>query len=240
MAAVEQREQAAHADYHIEQRNHNCFKLGNPQVLLFRPQIRLRKRFDLRPLPHKCLDHAHARKALLHKVRQLRHRLLTLLKTLLHQFSAVQLPKRDKNHWNHCHQRQFKIDIEHHLPNDHSRHNHRIKRRNNRGPSRDEHRIQIACKARHQIARLMLIIVLHVQRFQMTKHLITQLMLDRARRAKEKIAPKKTPHRKRQANAKYDANIGKHALHVNGACGKPVCDDARRLWNIEICKIQYK
>ena len=158
----------------------------------------------------------------------------------MHQFAAIKLPKRDQYHGNHRRQRQLEIDIEHHLPNDHHRHHHSIKRGDDRRANGDEHCIQITCKARHQIARLVFMIVLHIQRFQMTKQIVTEFMLNRARRAKEKIAPQKPSHRERQANAKYDANVAKHAAHIHGVRGKPVCDNPRRLWNVQICKIQYK
>ena len=71
MPAVEQREQTADADHHIQQRYHHRLKTGNPQIFLFCIRVRLCKGFDLRTLPHECLDHTRTRKALLHKVRQI-------------------------------------------------------------------------------------------------------------------------------------------------------------------------
>ncbi len=86
----------------------------------------------------------------------------------------------------------------------------------------------------------MFIIILHIQRFQMRKHIIPDFTLHPARRAKNKVAPQKTSYRKCQPNHQDDNDILKDSAHIEGTRCKSVRNDSCYLGDVQIGKIQYE
>ena len=158
-APVENRQHQTGADQDIKQRHNKCLKLHNLHILILIILVRRRECLNLLSLLNKGLNHPNARDTLLRLIRQIRERLLLRREPLPDRFAVFDTPDQNKQHRNHGNRGKSRVDIRHHLNQHHNCHNHRIKGTDDCRSRRHPDRIQIIGKMRHQIARLMLVVI---------------------------------------------------------------------------------
>ena len=164
IAAVSQRQQTRYTDNQIQQRHHQRLQAHNAEVLFLREQRRLRKSVQLLAFLHEGFNHADARHRFLHLVRQRRERLLLGQKALVHHLAVEVIAEDDENQRQHRHTRQFRADIRHHLPQHQQQHHRRVECADDVHAHQRANRLQVVDEARHQVAGLVLVVIVRRER----------------------------------------------------------------------------
>lgn len=134
IAAVDQGDQAAETDDHVEQGHDDSLQAHHSQVFVHGILIRFQKTVHLGPLLDKGLDHPHPRKALLHIVGEIGDSLLPGFILGVHDFSIINFPHTDQDHGNQGKEGQAHIDVDHHLCDHHNGHHSGVKDADHRRP----------------------------------------------------------------------------------------------------------
>ena len=83
-------------------------------------------------------------------------------------------------------------------------------------------RLQVVDEARHQVAGLVLVVIVRRERGQVREQIAAQFLLNRPRRPEQEKAPRKTPHRDNYANQHNLPDQPHHAAHIQRVLIQPV------------------
>ena len=235
--AVQQSQQAADADDHVQQGHIKGLGPGHVHVLVLVEAVDLGEGRQLLPLLDEGFDDPDAADGLLDLVRQVGKGPLFGEEFPVHDLAVEIIPIHNQQQGDHRHQGQAHVHIKNHLPQHHDQHHRGVKGRDDGGAHQHPHGLQVVGEMGHEVAGLVLVEIAQGQCLQMGEHLPLHVLLNGQGCAEEEIPPPQATQGHSSAQQDDQAHQPPYAVHVDGAGLQPVGDLAGKLGDVHVHQI---